>query len=175
MNEDIKKKVNIRKLGDSLFSTELEELVNNQPYMAFVNLSAILEFIARCKYYKLFDEVSGKIGDMCYDAINNIKALEKYKELNYPNGEKKEANHLYKSIRCGMLHSLLPKKEIKLNDDNNDLNNMVVGAKELYHDLKEAWEEVKKESELLTIMNLEVIQVNLSTSAKTESDYDIYQ
>lgn len=166
----IEKKVNVRELGDSLFSNELKELVNNQPYMAFVNLSAILEFIARCKYDKLFDEKSGEIGDWCYNAINQIKALEKYKELNYPNGERKEVNHLYKSIRCGMLHDLLPKKGIKLNDDANDLDNMVVGAKELYHDLNEAWDEIKKESDLETIMNKEVIQVSQTISAKTQSD-----
>lgn len=47
----------------------------------------------------------------------------------------------------------LPKEGIKLASGNNDLNNHIVGANELYTDIKNAWDEIKKDSDILNYIN----------------------
>ena len=165
--ESKSKKMDVRELGDSLFSKELENFVKCQPYMAFVNLSALLEFIARCKYQKRDNDY--KTGDLCANAINSIKALEKYKTMNYETEEKKMSNYLYKSIRCGMLHSILPKKEVILNAGANDLDNKVVGALELYGDIQKAWDELKKTIELQEYLETDVLNISGTFSGSTQT------
>lgn len=138
-------KQNIREIGDSFFSKHLEEFVDKSPYLAFVVLSAILEYMGHCLLKNEGPSMNTK--EIFYDLINNVKALKKYRELNFKETNKKgneiNNNYLYKYLRCGMIHTILPNEDIVLSPDKNELSKRIVGAKELYEDIKKAWEELK--------------------------------
>lgn len=163
-------KMSLKEVGDSFFNEHVEKFIIEQPFLSFVILSSMIEFMGKCyKCRKDFHE-SGHSKEDYYDAINNLQFLQKYIVFNYGD-TKDKCNHMYKWLRCGMLHAFLPKEGIKLASGNNDLNNKIVGAKELYTDIKNAWDEIKKDSDILNyINNTTAIIVYDNTSGQTASD-----
>ena len=168
---------NLLKVGNSLFNKDFEDFITKQPYMAFVVLSAILDFIGHC--FQMDQSSSIDTVKIFYDVINNINALSNYRDLNYNYTNKKDneinSNYLYKYLRCGMVHELLPKGDIVLSPDRNDLSKRIVGAKELYEDMKKAWEELKSLPDVSSYMEatdaLKVVDV-LSGSTISASSMD---
>ncbi len=151
----------IEEVGDSLFCNELEDLVKKNPFMAFVIMSAILEFIAKCNKKPVDFFSSGHSQIDCYEAINNINALNKYSIFNKTTkdskGKDKNNNDLYEKLRCGMLHSFFPKGGIILSSSTNDLSKKIVGAHEFYCDLQKAWNEIKNDSDTRSYITSESI------------------
>lgn len=149
----------IKELGDSFFDEKMEKVIDDFPYMSFVILSVILEFIAKCRLSDFDADTRGKTKNYFTDAINDIEALRKYRSLSDCNCD------LYTSLRCPMVHSCTPKDDIILSPDKNDLENKTIGAKELYGDLRLAWKEVlddKKDG-----LNKEIIIVTGVLSGST--------
>ena len=135
--------MNLKDVGDSFFCDQLENFVSESPYLAFVLLSAILEFMGSC--YLSGQGPKDSTREIFFNLINKSEALKAYRELNFKNGQNEDNNYLYKYLRCGMLHEVLPKDDIVLCPDRNELSNSkkVVGAKNLYEDMKMAWKELK--------------------------------
>lgn len=142
--------MNLKEIGDSFFCNHLEEIVDRSPYLSFVLLSAILEFLGTCN--RIGKGSKDDTRTIFYDLINNIVAFEDYKQLNYQvkledkkSGTEKviDNNYLYKYLRCGMLHEMIPQKEIVLCPDRNNLSQKVIGAKNLFEDMQKAWVELK--------------------------------
>ena len=140
--------MNLKEVGDSLFCDQLKGIVDQSPYLAFILLSAILEFMGNCNKRGRGSKYSTK--EIFFDLINNSEALKDYKKLNFRNDKNENNNYLYKYLRCGILHEVLPKGDIVLCPDRNDLSGTkkTIGAKNLYEDMKKAWEELKSSSEI---------------------------
>ena len=69
-----------------------------------------------------------------------------------------------------MLHALLPKKGIQLVPENNDLANNIIGAMELFNDLKGAWEEIQKDSYMSSFFKKEnALEIQGTVSGATHS------
>lgn len=130
--------MNLKEIGDSFFCDQLKEFVDKSPYMSFVLLSAILEFMGTC--YRKGKGSKEDTKDIFSDLINNVGALKEYRAFKDNN---KDYNYLYKYLRCGMLHEMIPKKEIELCSNRNNLSKHIIGAKELYEDMQKAWNELK--------------------------------
>ncbi|MBQ7741424.1 MAG: hypothetical protein IJT90_00640 [Bacteroidaceae bacterium] len=150
-------KKNLVQVGDTFFqSATIKELIEKDPYMSFIVLSAALEFLGKCYKLPRTFMASGSSSQDCYDVINKLGALESYRDLNYKekdkNGQEKERNYLYTGLRCGILHSLLPANEIILTPKENDPKNRKIGAETLYADLCNAWSELKAKEDILQEM-----------------------
>ena len=146
----------IQEVGNSFFCNELGQLVDKKPYMAFVIMSSILEFIGKCYSKRPDFQQTGYSKNDYYDAINKLDSLEKYRVFNYPpdnNGQAPNNNYLYTHLRCGMLHAFLPDGDIILAPSENDLSKKIVGARELYTDLQKAWEEIKQNAKIASSIN----------------------
>jgi hypothetical protein len=130
----------LKDLGDSFFCPATESLVKSQPYLAAVLLFAIWEFIARCRRGVESDlHKTGISQEVCSELIDQAdpNPLKDYQALNA-----KPDCLLYKGLRCGMIHSFMPDKKIKITQGQNDLDNKVIGIEALYQDLHKAWLQV---------------------------------
>ena len=169
--------MNLKEIGDSFFCDKLKEFVDKSPYLSFVLLSAILEFIGTC--YRKGKGSKDNTRTIFYDLINNVVAFEDYKQLNYQTKieDKKSGteividnNYLYKYLRCGMLHEVIPKEDIVLCPDRNDLTKRIIGAKNLYEDIEKAWHELKSSPEVSKyIENTDALTVFDEFSGSTAS------
>lgn len=133
----------IKELGDDLFSN-IEDIVKTRPYLSFILLGALIEFIAKVSNKTLLNSHTGTSKQDCYNAINNLQALSNYKRFNHTSNN----NYLYSHLRCGMLHTLLPNDHIILTSETNDLANNIVGAKSLFDDLKKSWQEIMQNKDI---------------------------
>ncbi len=139
--------ITLEKYGNKLINVDLNKLVNDNPYFAFIVLSSTIEFIARCRS-KLRDfHNKSNTGKRYVDTIDNLDAFAKYRVFNVPQG-KGHTNKLYTTIRCGLLHSAMPNRGIILSSKHNDLPNNIVGCLSLYEDVKSAWEEIKTDNQI---------------------------
>lgn len=147
--------MNLKDIGNSFFCDQLEKFVSESPYLAFVLLSSLLEFMGNC--YQKSQGSKNTTREIFFNLINNNEALKEYRRFNYKVKDQKSGididnNYLYKYLRCGMLHELLPKEDIILCPDRNDLSQKVIGAKNLYEDMKRAWDELKSLSDVSSYM-----------------------
>ncbi|MBQ9636666.1 MAG: hypothetical protein IJV36_02060 [Prevotella sp.] len=134
--------MNLEEFGDKMIYKDLPFLVASNPYLAFIVLSAVLEFIARCrKTLKSIHDKNNTSGRYV-DAIDNINALAPYRIYSRPRG-KGHTNLLYTSLRCGLLHAGIPNSDIVLSSKKNDFSQNIIGCESLYSDVKNAWEEIK--------------------------------
>lgn len=158
--------MNLKEIGDSFFCNQLKELVDKNPYFAFVLLSAILEFLGNCNRKGKGSKDDTK--DIFNDLINNVDAFKEYRKFK---DDTKDYNYLYKYLRCGMLHEMIPKNEIVLCPDRNNLSQNVIGAKNLYEDMEKAWDELKSSPEVSKYMEstdaLTVFDVFSGTTASS--------
>ena len=161
--------MSLKDVGDSFFcaNDDLERLVQNQPYMSFVIMSSLIEFIGKCYKRRLDFQTQYKSKEDYFDVINNLESLKKYREFN----KEGQVNELYTLLRCGMLHALLPKEDMHLAPGSNDFNKKIIGASELYSDIKNAWVEVKTIPEILQyVRETSAIEVYDLTSDGTASN-----
>lgn len=151
-----KKQIDIIELGNSLFNKDFEDFIDRQPYMAFVIMSAMLEFLAKCSKHVFNRNLKH---NEIINEIKNIKVLKKYTQMKFVKGE-----DIYSVLRCGMVHSLIPDQGIKLTKDTNDLCNMTIGANEFYADLNKAWQVLKQNASL---NKFNALQIDETTSSRT--------
>ena len=157
--------MNLKEIGDSFFCDKLKEFVDKSPYLSFVLLSAIFEFMGNCNRKGQGSKDNSK--DIFNDLINNVDALKEYRVFKDNN---KDYNYLYKYLRCGMLHEMIPKKEIVLCPDRNNLSQNIIGAKNLYEDMEKAWDELKSSPEVSKyIENTDALTVFDEFSGSTAS------
>lgn len=134
----------LEQYGDKLINEDLNQLVKDNPYFAFIVMSSAIEFIARCRSKLNNFHSKNNTSKRYMDAINSLSAFEKYRVFNVTQG-KGQTNKLYTAIRCGLLHATMPNKGIILSSKNNDLTNNVIGCISLYEDVKAAWKEIKSD------------------------------
>lgn len=140
-------------IGNGFFeNNEVEQFITNNPYMGFVLMSAMIEFLGKCCLQQNTFSDSRHSEEDFLRAITDISPLQKYKKWDFKvkspkaktQTKEKTTNKLYTELRCGMLHSLLPKGGISLAPKSTDLDKNIVGAVDLYNDLKDAWAELRQ-------------------------------
>ena len=141
----------LEQYGDKLINEDLSKLVNDNPYFAFIVMSSAIEFIARCRRKLHNFHNKSNSGKRYVDAIDNLNSFAKYRVYNVPQG-KGHTNKLYTTIRCGLLHAAMPNRGIILSSEHNDLPKNIVGCLSLYEDVKAAWEEIKKDNQILSYL-----------------------
>ncbi|MCR4612500.1 MAG: hypothetical protein K5778_00700 [Bacteroidaceae bacterium] len=138
-------------IGNSFFENDdVKQFITNNPYMGFVLMSAMIEFLGKCSLQQKTFSDSAHSEEDFLRAIKDILPLQKYKKWNIKiklkkgknKTTEKTTNKLYSALRCGMLHSLLPKEGILLAPKSTELDKNIVGAVDLYNDLKDAWSEL---------------------------------
>lgn len=151
--------ITIRILGDeTLFNnSSVKNFIQESPYHGFVLLCNMLEFLTRCYYkYSLEEwELTSKTAKV-NDYLAQSKSLQKYSTIK---DKDEKTISLYKTLRCGMMHTFTPGK-LKLTNDKNDLDQQTIGAKELYDDLNQAWSEITSNSDLFGFLDNEILTIN---------------
>lgn len=148
-SSNLDKAMSIEQYGNKLINEDLAPLVDSNSYLAFFVLSAAIEFITRCRLRNLhYDK---KTAEKYVSTIGSLEAFKPYRIFNYNKG-KKVYNYLYTAMRCGLLHMGLPNKGIILSSNENEFNKKVIGCKSLYADIKKAWEEIKRDSQVMSFM-----------------------
>lgn len=166
------KKMSLKEVGDSFFCAEMETLVDKQPYISFVFMASIIEFIGKC-YCRCKDGLPFQVSNTRYDYCKIIKELDSLKKYSFFNFKDSKGynNYMYTELRCGMVHALLPKTKIKLSPTENELGDYTIGASELYSDIKNAWEEIMNIPEILQyVSETPAIEVYDNTSGGTASN-----
>lgn len=142
--------MSLKEFGDKLINEYIEPLVISNPYLAFMVLSASIEFIGKCRHRLKKPHMNGtKVqNNMFVDAIDNINALSPYRAFDYKTS-KGHSNKLYTSLRCGLLHAAMPNVGIILSSEENEIERNVVGCKSLYSDIKSAWIEINNDAQIV--------------------------
>lgn len=135
---------------------DLSGIVNSHPYHAFFLLSAAIELFGKCMN-PTPDWQATNSSD--FKTALTLRSLQKYSGINgLP-------DKMYSSLRCGLLHACMPKSDIKLVSDKNDLDNSIIGCNELYDDIKIAWNELKQSPLCKKDMSSPIFEVNKSLSS----------
>jgi hypothetical protein len=92
-----------------------------------------------------------------------VDSLKKYRRINA-----EPTYLLYTGLRCGMVHSFMPDKTIKITQGQNDLEHYVIGIDELYVDLHDAWLNVCSTQKAF-VEQPTALFVNNSTSGTTSN------
>lgn len=144
--EDFKTKITLNGLYESIVNA-IEKIIGEQPYPAFLLMSALVEFMGKCKAKRAdFDESGHSKED--FTSIIKLNAFNDYKIL----GEK-YTDDLYSVLRCGLIHSMAPKEGIKLTKNKNDLSKKIIGAVDFFNSIKKGWEELMEEKDFKNYVN----------------------
>ena len=130
----------------------IQEIVTAHPYQSFPLMATAIEVLGKCITGNSWDAKFGSEKDFCA-AINTLNAFQQYRDFNrvkldkngnpIMDGENQViTNDLYGILRCGMIHSFIPKTGIKLIDKGEDLNKGTIGGLEMYDRIKRAWAEI---------------------------------
>lgn len=144
----MKRNISLQDFIDKFIIGDLKPIVESQPYLAFVLLSATIEFLGKCLSNTNDWQKTGESEFNFCNAIQTYPSFDKYKvkfgeSTTLKNHNMVYKNKLYKELRCAMVHALQPTSEIVLRGERNDLENNIVGCRELYEDVIAACEFVK--------------------------------
>ncbi len=120
----------------------MKPLVDRQPYFAFFIIASGIELLGKCINSK--DDWHTKNGSRedFENAIDNLKAFANYRDY-----LKSSDIDLYGSLRCGLLHAMMPKDKIILMQGNEPLsldkyNRLKLCIGTLYQDFSNACTEL---------------------------------
>lgn len=130
----------------------IQEIVKAYPYQSFPLMASAIEVLGKCITGNSWDAKVGSEKDFC-EAINTLNAFQPYRVFNHVKLDKNGnsimegnnqviTNDLYRILRCGMIHSFIPKTGIKLTDKTEDLKTGIIGGQEMYSRIKCAWTEI---------------------------------
>lgn len=135
----------LKNLLQTVFIDELGEVVVKHPYIAFITMGNGIEILGKCLSSSSLDEenVSRKRFE---DAIENLSAFAPYRPLI----GKTNNFDLYKSLRCGLTHTLIPKAPVTLSSKGEMSHLIFYGTpsrvnlrcENFYEDFKMACDEI---------------------------------
>ena len=119
------KEVSVKQYIEEYIMKSVEELVGGDQYLpAFLMITCGVEFLGKCIGPKPFKDRDHQ-GNNFKNALGGFSSLNKYIFGC--------SVDIYKNLRCGIVHSLLPDNNIMLVEENNNLPN-VIGLKDLKDD-----------------------------------------
>lgn len=141
---------------------ELQDIVCNHPFHAFVIMGATIEIFGRL----INPERSLSDHDKTHDdfdyAIKEIKAFEDYKATSLD---------IYSSLRCSLVHQMLPGGTICLTKNVDNPSKGQFGAEQMYDRIKNAWIEIAPKVDAHQKMNKKGAMVTPTTTAATPSHF----
>ena len=149
---------------------DIKPIVNKRPYLAFILLSASIEFLGKClNKANDWQQPGNSEYDFCH-AIQTFASFKKYKNAFGKSTKVKNhndvcQNSLYKELRCAMVHAMQPSSKIRLTKDRNDLANHIIGCKELFEDVVAACKEIKS----MTISKNVTVSINGDITGTTST------
>lgn len=167
---------------DQYIIRDISDIVESHPYHAFFLMSTAIEVLGKCLNANPWQTIGESEIDFC-NAINQFESLKDYRSFNRDkkdkngktitdkNGNAVQLNDLFSLLRCGLLHAALPKDGISLTNQNEDLSNRIIGCKEMYQRICNAWKEAKS-NPMLIKKNLsapDIFHVNGSISGTTST------
>ena len=125
--------VSVKEFIENYYIKDLEGLINNHPFTAFLVISCGIEFLGKClSSNDWFDR--GHSTDDFNNALKVFDSLNKYSSLGLEfNKNDGEDISLYSRIRCGIVHSSVPKIGLSITEGKNNLPNEI-GLKDLSKD-----------------------------------------
>ena len=139
---------------------QLSNLMEQQPFFAFVILSIIIEVFGRCINPASGIHVSGKSEEDFNYALEHLTSLRKYKDAPF---------NLYTSLRCNLAHALLAGSDIILTTEPSNLGKKKIGVRDFFNDINAAWEEVKKDEKAIERLRKKEIIISGPSSGGTHS------
>ena len=128
--------MSIKECIDNILS-DLQSVVEEKPYIAFYTLFVLVEFLGKCLNDLEWEDKNHSSSDF-FQAIYTYPSLKDYKIL-----EKGNYNDLF-YVRCSLAHRMLADTEFRLDKDKNDLNQKIIGCKDFYADIQQAWKDAKE-------------------------------
>ena len=166
---------------------DISDIVESRPYHAFFLLSTAIEVLGKCLNPDSW-QTSGKSEEDFSNAINQFESLKDYRCFNCYKTDKNGnqvinkgrpvlTNELFSLLRCGLLHAALPKNGIFLTDQNEDLSRKLIGCREMYQRICNAWNEAKNNPSLIkkNLLEPDVFHVNGSISGTTSTNKTVVQ
>ena len=133
--------VMVKDLIKDYYISELNVLSNKHPFTAFMVISCGIEFLGKC----ISSETDWFLGSHSKDHFNNaltkFGSLDKYSKIGKEYDGKGNDVSLYDIIRCGIIHSSIPKAGITITEENNNLPDEV-GLKDLTKDFIDACSDI---------------------------------
>lgn len=145
---------------------EIGTIKDEHPYMAFLLISCGIEFLGKCIGANDWQDSGHSTADF-NNALSRFPSLQKYQSPNI--GSKS----LYRIIRCGLCHALLPQQGIVLSQDaSQDLNShpIVLKIDDFYGDFVTACETLKNDGSLLGLgktLDMELLSISAGSSGAT--------
>ncbi len=136
--EITKQIVTVKDFIEDYYIKELEQLIEDKyAFTAFLVISCGIEFLGKClSPYDWFDR--GYSTDDFNNALKVFDSLNKYSSLGLEfNKNDGEDISLYSIIRCGIVHSSVPKIGLSITEGKNNLPNEI-GLKDLSKDFMNA-------------------------------------
>ena len=150
-----------------------DENKTSHPYLASALMAIGIEFLGKCirlkninqtELYQLFEQ-NHSTNDFNL-ALQELQSLQKYNNISLPNG------NLYKVLRCGFCHTMLPKSNLILMEGNGNYSvndgELTLYLESFYNDFERACNE---------LINLHFLmgENNLLSTTNTSSSLTINQ
>ena len=138
------KEVTVKEYIEQL-PADIKPFVEHQPYFAFFIIASGIEFLGKC----INDQKDWQTEKMSrtdfQNAINQLDSFVNYR--NYLQGMNTDQIDLYSSLRCGLLHAMLPKSNILLMRGNEPLKQdsnrkLLLSIETFYNDFCDACSEI---------------------------------
>ncbi len=125
--------------------TDIKPFVDNHPYFAFFIIASGIEFLGKCINDKKDWQEEKMSRTDFQNAINQLDSFANYR--NYLKGMNTDQIDLYSSLRCGLLHAMLPKSNILLMRGCEPLSldpnrKLLLSVETLYNDFCKACSEI---------------------------------
>jgi len=123
---------------------DIEPFVKNQPYFAFFIIASGIEFLGKC----INNESDWQKEQMSRDDFEGvIKELDSFSNYRrYLKKKKRCKIDLYSSLRCGLLHAMLPKSDVLLMRGHEPIgiknNKLILSIETMYNDFCNACGEI---------------------------------
>ena len=114
---------------------EIKTIGKEYPYLGFFLMASGIEFLGKCINKSSDWQKSGESQKDFENAIAHFKSLKKYEQYTSKcNSSTIPTISLYKSLRCGLVHAMLPKDNIQLHIGQHKKNDVDNGILHLYFD-----------------------------------------
>lgn len=137
------KTISVENYINEVLLQDINDVKQEKPYLAFLLIAAGIEFLGKCLSKSKDWHSNGTSQKDFETAICKLKAFQKYRKYTRGLKRKNAKNHkmhlinppisLYKSLRCGLLHAMLPGENIHLSNGQG-VHNEIDGHLTLYLD-----------------------------------------
>lgn len=127
-------KMTLKEFFDGMLTETWNLLESGHPYAAFWIMMPMIEFMGICMDENAqFQSKNGS--EKLFNRALQLKGLKKYKKVG-----------LYKLLRCGLLHAMMPNSSVKVSGAGEDVigsGNVIIRGKALLSNVERAWNDLQ--------------------------------